>query len=198
MAPVRDVTAPVLNVIVQGANGDRASTVFYQSDYTLIDWGDGEAGDPLYDLLASLKTLIEGVSVGSVAGYQYMVNFRESNVTTPDANSNVNDVGQFTFMCADGKKMTVNIPAIDPTVLVPSAAGTSSGTTAVAYRHGRQLINVGNASVSAFVQFVLTGAEGFIPGANRIVGTSAPVAIQLQDAFAVQRASPVRMYKAGI
>jgi len=183
---------------MRGSGKSRAAVTLYQSDYTLISWGAGEAGDPLYDLLVTLKTLVEDVSLGVVTEYNYLVKYLEDAVTAPDPNADVNELGVFEFIAQDGSTINLSVPAIDPLVLVPTGAGVVSGTTSVASNHGRMFVDVGNIAVVALVQFMLTGAYGFTPGANRIIGTAAPVAVSLSAAYAVQRPSSRMYLDAGI
>lgn len=199
MAAVRKPTAPSLTINVKGASGVKAPVVIYQSDYTPIAWDDvTPATSPLYLLLGTLKTLIEGLSLGVVAEYKYQVGYLEGAAGAADPVADVGELGVFEFNAQDGTTITVSIPAIDPAVLVPTGLGTTAGTTSVAMSSGRQLIDVGNAAVVAFVQFMLTGANGFVPGSNRIIGTTTPIAVNLQSAYTVQRPSPMVMRRQGI
>jgi hypothetical protein len=183
---------------MRGAGKSRSAVTLYQSDYTLISWGTGIPTDPLYDLFVTLKTLIEDVSLGVVTEYKYLVRYLEDAVTAPDPDADVNELGVFEFIAQDGSTINVSIPAIDPAVLIPTGAGDTAGTTAIASNHGKMFIDVGNAGVVALVQFILTGANGFVPGANRIIGTAAPVAVSLSAAYAVQRPSSRLYLDAGI
>ena len=199
MGAVRKPTAPSITINVKGASGVKSPVVIYQSDYTLVAWDEIDpTTSPLYALFGTLKTLVEGLSLGVVSEYKYMVGYLEGAATAPSTVADVNELGIFEFNAQDGTTISVSIPAIDPAILVPTGLGTTSGTTAVAMSSARQLIDVGNASVVAFCQFMLTGANGFIPGSNRIVGTTTPIAVNLQSAYTVQRPSPVVSRRQGI
>lgn len=200
MAPVRNPTAPALVINMRGANTKKAALTIYQSDYTLINWGTGTVGDPLYDLLVAVKPLVEALSLAIVTDYKYLISYQEGAAGAPPLDANVNDLGIFKFLAQDGSTVFAQIPAIDPAVLVPAGTGTVAvGTTSVARSAARQLINTSNADVIAFVQFMLTGAEGFVPGGNRILpGGNAPLLVALTEAYAEQRPSDMQMNRQGI
>jgi len=200
MAPVRNPNAPALVINMRGANTKRAALTIYQSDYTLINWGAGEAGDPLYDLFVTVRPLVEALSMAIVTDYKYLISYQEGAAGAPPLDANVNDLGIFKFLAQDGSTVFAQIPAIDPAVLVPAGDGMAAvGTTSVARSAARQLINTSDDDVIAFVNFMLTGAEGFIPGGNRILpGGNAPLLVALTEAYAEQRPSDMVNNRQGI
>lgn len=193
MAPVRRNAPPPLTVRITDARGKVGSTTVYQNTYTLVDWGTGIPTDPLYDLLVDLKGYIEALSDAAVTGYDYLVGYDEipqydeilQSVASPS--SDVFRVGVFSFKASDGKKSTISVPSFRTSKLVPANDGQTTGTVAVAFSAAGLYINVEDSDVVDFIQFLLTGAHGFVPGPGRFNPATTLTLVSLQEAYAEQR-----------
>lgn len=84
---------------------------------------------------------IEALSGASASGLTLSIQYREDDVTTPDANSRVERRGRWDLINVNGNRFYITVPAIDPTLV------DSNG-----------YINRSHALVTAFENFLLNSS----------------------------------------
>jgi hypothetical protein len=181
MAQVKQPFA--MSFSVEDGNSDSGTTTFY-APATTTEADLAAVADDIY-------ALINPLILGQLTGYQFSSVWKEEAYTLPTAaNGNTEDKAVFTFITNKQNRVSLSLPTFDPALTLDE--------TQVPYAEARQIVDITDADVSAFVSGMVTGfTDGtvtIVPSGRR---TEMGDIIALISANYVQGDSPGRSRKRG-